>query len=38
MGEQNFANHGKFFPPFHFFVIPVMAINFIWSSYRWYAT
>ena len=35
MAEQNFANHGKFFPPFHFFVIPVTAINFIWSTYRW---
>jgi len=35
MAEQNFANHGKVFPPFHFFVIPVMAINFIWSTYRW---
>ena len=35
MAEQTFANHGKFFPPFHFFVIPVMAINFIWSTYRW---
>ena len=35
MAEQNFANHGKFFLPFHFFVIPVMAINFIWSTYRW---
>jgi hypothetical protein len=35
MPEQNLANHGKFFPPFHFFVIPVMVINFIWSIYRW---
>jgi hypothetical protein len=35
MAEQNFANHGKFFPPFHFFVVPVMAINFVWSTYRW---
>jgi hypothetical protein len=34
MAEQSFANHGKFYPPFHFFVIPVMAINFIWSIYR----
>jgi Family of unknown function (DUF6526) len=34
MAEQNLANHGKFFPPFHFFVLPVMAINFIWSIYR----
>ena len=38
MAEQNFANHGKFFPPFHFFVVPVMAINFIWSTYRWTMT
>jgi uncharacterized protein DUF6526 len=35
MAEQNLANHGKFFPPFHFFVIPVMVINLIWSIYRW---
>jgi Family of unknown function (DUF6526) len=35
MTEQNFANHGKFFPPFHFFVLPVMLINFGWSIYRW---
>jgi hypothetical protein len=38
MAEQNLANHGRFFPPFHFFVIPVMAINFFWAGYRWYAT
>ncbi len=38
MAEQNFANHGKFFPPFHFFVVPVMAINFIWLTYRWTVT
>jgi len=38
MAEQNFANHGKFFPPFHFFVVPVMTINLFWASYRWYAT
>ena len=37
MAEQNFANHTKFFPPFHFFVVPVMAINFFWSCYRLYA-
>ncbi len=35
MVEQTFENHGRFFPPFHFFVIPVMAINFGWSIYRW---
>jgi hypothetical protein len=38
MAEQNFANHGKFYPPFHFFVLPVMAINFFWACYRLYAT
>ena len=38
MAEQNFANHGKFFPPFHFFVLPVMIINFFWTCYRLYAT
>jgi hypothetical protein len=38
MAEQNFANHGKFFPQFHFFVVPVMTINLVWAIYRWYAT
>jgi Family of unknown function (DUF6526) len=38
MAEQNLANHGRFFPPFHFFVIPVMVINLFASIYRWYAT
>lgn len=35
MAEQNFSNHARFFPPFHFFVLPVMLINFLWSIYRW---
>src|ERR1700719_4222483 len=38
MAEQNFSNHTKLFPPFHFFVLPVLAINFFWCAYRWYAT
>ena len=25
--EQNFATHTRWFPPFHFFVIPVMVAN-----------
>ena len=37
MAEQNFANHAKFFPPFHFFVLPVLIFNFGWSIYRWKA-
>jgi Family of unknown function (DUF6526) len=27
MNEQNFANHEKFVPLFHAFVIPVLVIN-----------
>jgi uncharacterized membrane protein YciS (DUF1049 family) len=38
MAEQNFANHGKFFPAYHFFVVPVMAINLIWSIYKLWVT
>jgi hypothetical protein len=34
MTEQNYANHVRFFPPFHFFVIPVMLVNFGWSIHR----
>jgi hypothetical protein len=34
MAEQNFANHGRFYPPFHFFVIPVMVLNLIWTLSR----
>jgi uncharacterized membrane protein YciS (DUF1049 family) len=34
MAEQKFENHVKFYPPFHFFVVPVMAINLIWSLFR----
>jgi hypothetical protein len=35
MTEQNFANHRKRLPPFHFFVVPVMIINLINSLYWW---
>ena len=35
MAEQSFENHGRFVPAFHFFVIPVAAINFGWQVYRW---
>jgi hypothetical protein len=34
MAEQNLANHVRLFPPFHFFVLPVLLINFGWSLYR----
>ena len=29
--NQNFANHTRWHPPFHFFVVPVMLINFFWA-------
>jgi hypothetical protein len=29
--SQTYANHTRRHPPFHFFVVPVMVINFIWS-------
>jgi hypothetical protein len=34
MAEQNFENHGKIVPMFHFFVIPVFLINFFSSLFR----
>jgi len=34
MSEQNFANHTRRVPPFHFFAMPVFMINFFWSLYR----
>jgi len=38
MAEQNFQNHTKFTPAFHFFVVPVFVINFVWSIFRWKAS
>ncbi len=35
MPEQNFSNHTKFFPLFHFFTMPVFLLNFAWSVYMW---
>jgi uncharacterized membrane protein YciS (DUF1049 family) len=37
MAEQSFENHTKFVPAFHYFVMPVVAINFGWQIYRWKA-
>lgn len=34
MPEQNFANHVKLVPTFHFFVIPVLTLNFVWSIFK----
>jgi len=29
--QQSYANHTRWHPPFHFFVLPVMLINFVWA-------
>ena len=34
MAEQSFSNHVKWVPTFHFFVIPVMVLNFISAIVR----
>lgn len=34
MTEQNYANHVRWVPTYHFFVIPVLLLNFGWSIYR----
>lgn len=34
MSEQNFKNHVRFVPSYHFFVLPVFGINFVWSLIR----
>ena len=28
---QNFKNHNKFVPAFHFFVAPILMVNIVWS-------
>ena len=32
--SQNYANHAKFVPPFHYFVLPVLLVNAGWSIYQ----
>jgi len=32
--EQSFANHVKLVPTFHFFVLPVLALNLVQSIYK----
>lgn len=34
MSDQNFKNHVRFVPSYHFFALPVFGINFVWSLYR----
>ena len=37
MTEQNLANHTKFVPLFHFFVLPMVTVNTAWQIHRWKA-
>jgi len=32
--EQNYANHGKLVPLFHFFALPVLGLYLLWTCYR----
>ena len=34
MTEQNFSNHVKYVPAFHFFAAPALLVNFGWSIHR----
>jgi hypothetical protein len=34
MAEQNYANHAKFVPLFHFVAVGILAINLLWSLFR----
>lgn len=38
MPEQNYGNHVKWVPLFHFFVLPMLLVNFFWSIGRWKAS
>jgi hypothetical protein len=34
MAEQNYANHAKYVPGFHFVTFGILTINLIWSLFR----
>ena len=34
MAEQNYANHAKYVPGFHFVTLGILTINLIWSLFR----
>jgi len=34
MVQQNYKNHAKFVPLFHFFSAPILIMNFVWSCVR----
>lgn len=34
--KQTYANHTRYFPLFHFVVIPMLTINLLWRVFRFY--
>ncbi len=34
MAEQNFSNHTRWDPKFHFVLAPILVFNFIWAIWR----
>lgn len=34
MVEQNYSNHVRWVPAYHFFVVPVFILNFLWCIFR----
>ena len=28
---QNFANHARFVPPYHYVAFPIFVVNFVWA-------
>lgn len=34
MADQNYSNHARYVPTYHFFVLPVLLLNVGWSIYR----
>jgi uncharacterized protein DUF6526 len=34
MADQNYRNHRKFVPGFHFVTFGILVVNFLWSLYR----
>ena len=36
MSEQNYANHRRYYPLFHFFTIPILAINLLMQLFVLY--
>ena len=33
-GQQNYGNHARFVPLFHFVAGPIFLLNFVWAAYR----